>query len=146
MWPNSLIVLYCYQSCQPLRLTCKLLTSFRPVFPVSFAAQSTSVIFWMCMWSYSLSSVGEPFAISTHPSTKNPQWNYPERSGRRLVAQVVLLCPSYPLHCTRPHLITSRCPAQQSAQCHEDVYGISHPDPSRSALPHLSERQLPECH
>lgn len=31
------------------------------------------------------------------------------------------------LHYTRANPITSRYPAQQSAQCHEDSYGISHP-------------------
>lgn len=30
------------------------------------------------------------------------------------------------LHCTRVRPITSCHPAQQTAQCHEDVYGISH--------------------
>lgn len=31
------------------------------------------------------------------------------------------------LHCTRMNPITSCHPAQQTAQCHEDCYGISHP-------------------
>ena len=50
-------------------------------------------------------------------------------SGRALHENMrySVLCSYGTLHCTRVHPITSCHPAQQTAQCHEDVYGISHP-------------------
>lgn len=111
-----------------------ILSAFVVIPPSSVALKScTKVLLQSVSAPSGLYSEGELHVISHTYCIRSHKYTLgrPERSrmpiGLHSNTRCSFLCSRCTLHCTRVHPITSCHPAQQTTQCHEDIYGISHP-------------------